>query len=267
MGADPLFLSNLETPFLIGYSRPQARPNERAGMTIENELRLAVENVDLRRLLTQAGIDAAEQKAVERLQHLVLEELHHRVKNTLATVMAIASQSLRTATSLDHGKQAIEDRLLALGRVQDLLLQSRWTSAPLDSILNTAIKPFQSEDGRRLIVKCPAIEVSASAVLPLSMVINELCTNAVKYGSLSNQVGHVEIAAVVDPFLDRFRLTWTERNGPPVQKPTRRGFGSKLIEHSFIKQLDGVARLSFDTDGVVCVIDVPIAALLPPPSS
>jgi two-component sensor histidine kinase len=84
--------------------------------------------LDLRRLLAEAGIHAAEQKVAERLQRLLLEELHHRLKNTLATVMAITSQSLRTAESLEHGKQAIESRLLALGRVHDLLLQTNWTS-------------------------------------------------------------------------------------------------------------------------------------------
>ena len=95
-------------------------------MASEDDLRLEIENVDLRRLLAEAGIHAAEQKVAERLQRLLLEELHHRVKNTLATVMAITSQSLRTAESLEHGKQAIESRLLALGRVHDLLLQTNW---------------------------------------------------------------------------------------------------------------------------------------------
>ena len=91
-------------------------------MATEDELRLEVENVDLRRLLAQAGIDAADQRVAERLQRLVLEELHHRVQNTLAIVMAITSQSLRTAKSLNDAKEAIEHRLLALGRVHDLLL-------------------------------------------------------------------------------------------------------------------------------------------------
>jgi two-component sensor histidine kinase len=236
-------------------------------MALEDELRLAVENVDLRRLLAQAGIDAAEQKAVERLQHLVLEELHHRVKNTLTTVMAIASQSLRTATSLQNGKQAREDRLSALGRVHDLLLQSRWTSAPLKAILKTAIEPFQTSDGSRFAVQSSEIEVSAGAVLPLSMVLNELCTNAVKYGALSKPGGHIEISTTIDASLNQFRLTWTERGGPLVQPPTRRSFGSKLIEQSFIRQLDGVARLSFNPEGVVCVLDIPLVSLVPPQSN
>jgi two-component sensor histidine kinase len=233
-------------------------------VALEDELRLAVENVDLRRLLAQAGIDAAEQKAVEKLQHLVLEELHHRVKNTLATVMAIASQSLRSADSLEHGKQAIQDRLLALGRVHDLLLQSKWTSAPLASILKTSIEPFDTEHGRRFIVQSSDIEVSAGAVLPLTMVLNELCTNAVKYGALSTANGKVEIAAIVNTPLNQFQMTWTERGGPPVKEPTRRSFGTRLIEHSFARQLNGEARLSFEPSGVVCILDIPLASLKPP---
>jgi two-component sensor histidine kinase len=110
-----------------------------------DEIRLIGENVDLRRLLAQAGIDAAEQKTAERLQRLLLEELHHRVKNMLATTMAIASESLRSAESLEHGRLAIEERLLALGRVHDLLLRTNWTSTSLAAILKTAVDPFDTK--------------------------------------------------------------------------------------------------------------------------
>lgn len=235
-------------------------------MTTEDELRLEIENVDLRRLLAQAGINAAEQKVVERLQHVLVEELHHRVKNTLATVMAITSQSLRTADSLEHGRQAIENRLLALGRVHDLLLQTNWTSAKLAAILETAIAPFDTGGGRFL-VQSSDIEVSSGAVLPLAMVLNELCTNAVKYGALSNASGRVDITATVDESRTQFRLGWTESGGPTVQVPTHRSFGTRLIEHSFVSQLQGEARLAFEPSGVICVLDIPLAALKPPHSN
>jgi two-component sensor histidine kinase len=235
-------------------------------LEIESNLRLEVENVDLRRLLAQAGIDAAELKVVERLQRIVLEELHHRVKNTLANVLAITSQSLRTAESLEHGRQAIEFRLLALGRVHDLLLQANWTSAPLATILKTAIDPFDVRGKGRFFIQSSNIEVSAAAVLPLAMVLNELCTNAVKYGALSNETGRVDITATVDASGDQFRLRWAEKDGPAVSPPTRRSFGSRLIEHSFVKQLQGEARLTFSPSGVVCDLDIPVAALKPSPA-
>ena len=118
---------------------------------------LEAENIELRALLTQAGIDAArllakagidfaENEAAKRLQHLLLEELHHRVKNTLATVIAITSQSLRTAKSQEEGRLAVESRLVALGRAHDLLLQARWTSAKLADVIRAAIEPFENKD-------------------------------------------------------------------------------------------------------------------------
>jgi two-component sensor histidine kinase len=228
----------------------------------ENEIRLEVENLDLRRLLAQAGIDAAEQKVFEELQRVLVEELHHRIKNTLATVMAIATQSLRSAVDLQHGRQAIENRLQALGRAHDLLLQTHWTSARLATILKSAIDPFDAEGGR-FVVQSSNIEVTSAAVLPLAMVLNELCTNAVKYGALSDAGGRVEITAAIEKSGEQFRLTWTERGGPTVHPPTRRSFGTQLIEHSFVSQLKGEAQLSFEPTGLVCVLDIPMASLKP----
>ena len=111
------------------------------------------------------------------------------------------------------------------------------------------------------------IDVSPGAVLPLAMVLNELCTNAVKYGALSNATGRVEITATVDDSQKLFRLKWAESGGPAVATPARRSFGSRLIEHSFVRQLDGEAELRFEPSGVVCVLDIPLAALKPPQSS
>jgi two-component sensor histidine kinase len=230
-------------------------------MPSEKELRLDVENADLRRLLAQAGIDAAEHKVLEGLQRLLLEELHHRIKNVLATVMAITSQTLKNTDSVEDGRVAIEYRLLALGRVHDLLLRTKWTSATLASIVQTAIEPF--DKGTRFSAQSPDIEVSPAAVLPLAMILNELCTNAVKYGALSNADGRVAISALIDASKQRFGLTWTETGGPAVRMPTRRSFGTRLIEQGFVGELRGQAHLSFEPSGVVCRLDIPLASLAP----
>jgi two-component sensor histidine kinase len=230
-------------------------------MPSAKELRLDVENADLRRLLAQAGIDAAEHKVLESLQRLLLEELHHRIKNVLATVMAITSQTLRNTDGVEDARVAIEYRLLALGRVHDLLLRSKWTSATLASIVQTAIEPF--DKGARFSVQSPDIEVSPAAVLPLAMILNELCTNAVKYGALSNSDGRVAIVAVIDATNQRFGLTWTETGGPAVQTPTRHSFGTRLIEQGFVGELKGHAHLAFEPSGVVCKLDIPLASLVP----
>ena len=221
---------------------------------------LETENTRLRRLLAQAGLDAIEHEVAEKLQRLLLEELHHRVKNTLASVMAITTQTLRNAETLDQGRQAIESRLMALGRAHDLLLQANWASASLGEVIGSAIKPFDTEGAGRFVVRGAPIEVGSGAVLPLSMVLNELCTNAAKYGALSDAKGHVEITSAIDETGQRFKVTWAETNGPVVRAPTRRSFGTRLIE-SIAGQLQGKVAMQFRPGGVVCELDIPLASL------
>jgi two-component sensor histidine kinase len=221
---------------------------------------LSQAEIDAARLLAQAGIGATENEAAKRLQRLLLEELHHRVKNTLATVMAIASQSLRTAENLEQGRLAVENRLVALGRAHDLLLQVNWASAKLTEIIRAAIEPFDSPDARRFEVHDTDTEVGPEAVLPLTMSLNELCTNAVKYGALSNTTGRIEISSTLDEKTLRFKLIWTERGGPAVQPPIRRGFGIRLIAR-LADQLHGHAELKYEPAGLVYELDIPLAAL------
>ncbi len=230
----------------------------------DEEIRLETENTDLRRLLAQAGIDAAEHKAADRLQRILLEELHHRVKNTLATVQAIVSQSLRSAEDVEQGRNAIESRLEALGRVHDLLLRTNWGRARLAELLRMATEPFEAAGTGQFLIQSSNIDVASGAALPLAMTLNELCTNAVKYGALSSPEGCVKITTKVDKRAKQFRLTWAETGGPLVQEPTHRSFGMRLIEKSFVSQIQGAAQVKFEPTGLVCNIDVPLAALQPP---
>jgi two-component sensor histidine kinase len=239
---------------------------QEVSLTTEEELRLQAENLDLRHLLEQAGVNAAERRTVEQLQTLLLGELHHRIKNILATVLAITSQSLRSAETIEEGGKAIEQRLAALGRAHDLLLQANWKSAHLREILSNAIEPFDTEIPSRFVIQCANIEAAPSAAVPLAMAINELCTNAVKYGALSTPCGQIEITAEADDFRNHFCLRWKEQGGPAVRPPTRRGFGTRLIQQSFVHQLHGAVRLVFESRGVTCEIDVPLASISPLPS-
>jgi two-component sensor histidine kinase len=216
--------------------------------------------IDAARLLAKAGIDATENEAAGHLQRLLLEELHHRVKNTLATVMAITSQSLRTAETLEEGQLAVQNRLMALGRAHDLLLQANWTSAKLSDVIQAAIEPFDGREVRRFSVQDTALEIGASAVLPLTMSLNELCTNAVKYGALCANAGRIAISSSVDDVAQRIRLIWTESGGPLVHEPTRYSFGTRLINR-LAAQLHGEVRMKYRPTGLVCEIDVPLAAL------
>jgi two-component sensor histidine kinase/CheY-like chemotaxis protein len=235
-------------------------------LTAENDsLRLLLEQagIDAKVLLAQAGIDAKEREAADKLQKLILEELHHRIKNTLATVSAIASQSLRTATSLEHGQHAIEGRLVALGRAHDLLLQARWANANLATTIRGATAPYDSEGAGRFSIEGPELRITSGAVIALAMTLNELCTNTTKFGALSVPAGRIEIGWNIDADRQRLQLTWTEKDGPPVHAPSRRSFGTKLIG-SLGQQLKGEVQLSYDASGFVYVLNVPMASLVAP---
>jgi two-component sensor histidine kinase/CheY-like chemotaxis protein len=235
-------------------------------LTAENDsLRLLLEQagIDAEVLLAQVGIDAKEREAADKLQKLILEELHHRIKNTLATVSAIASQSLRTATSIEHGQHAIEGRLIALGRAHDLLLQARWANADLANTIRGATAPYDSEGQGRFSISGPDIKVTSGAVIALAMTLNELCTNTTKFGALSVPGGSIDIAWKVDETKQRLQMTWSEKGGPAVSAPSRQSFGSRLIG-SLGQQLKGQVKLTYEPTGFVYVLDVPMTSLVAP---
>jgi two-component sensor histidine kinase/CheY-like chemotaxis protein len=233
-------------------------------LTAENDsLRLLLEQagIDAKVLLAQAGIDAKEREAADKLQKLILEELHHRIKNTLATVSAIASQSLRAATSIEHGQHAIEGRLVALGRAHDLLLQARWANATLEHTIRGATEPYVSIGSGRISIEGPDLRITSGAVIALAMTLNELCTNTTKFGALSVPAGRIEIVWKIDEATQRLHLTWSEKNGPAVHAPSRQSFGTRLIG-SLGQQLKGQVDLAYDATGFVYVLDVPMASLV-----
>jgi len=226
-------------------------------------LLLAQAEINTRSLLAKAGIDAKEREASDKLQKLILEELHHRIKNTLATVGAIVSQSLRKLQGAEHAQHAIEGRLLALGRAHDLLLQARWTSADLGTVVRGAIEAFDNADEPRFSTSGPDIRITSGAVIAVAMTFNELCTNTTKFGALSVPEGRVDIAWGLNPQTQRLHLAWTEKNGPAVHPPEKCSFGTRLIE-TLGKQLKGDVRLTYEPTGFVYAFDVPIASLTSP---
>jgi two-component sensor histidine kinase len=231
-------------------------------LSAENDsLRLLLEQagIDAEVLLAQAGIDAKEREAADKLQKLILGELHHRIKNTLATVSAIASQSFRTATSIAHGQQAMEGRLVALGRAHDLLMQVSWANASLTHTLNAATEPYDSKGNRRFYFNGPDIRITSSAVIALAMTFNELCTNTTKFGALSSPAGRVEITWTTDD--ERLRLTWAEKGGPAVEPPSRRSFGTRMMG-SLGQQLNGQVELDFKPTGFVYALNVPLGSVI-----
>jgi two-component sensor histidine kinase len=240
------------------------RSAQEVALSAENDsLRLLLEqaDIDAKALLAQSGIDAEERDAADKLQKLIVGELHHRIKNNLATVSAIASQSFRTTTSIEHGQMAMEGRLLALSRAHDLLMQVSWSNASLTRTVSGATEPFDSQGNRRFHFNGPDIKVTSSAVIALAMTLNELCTNTTKFGALSTPAGSVEVTWTIDQDKQRLCLIWTERGGPPVQPPTRRSFGTRMME-SLGQQLSGQVKLSYDPSGFVYSLDVPLGSII-----
>jgi two-component sensor histidine kinase/DNA-binding response OmpR family regulator len=260
-----LLIAKASHPELNGSAHRSGSANStKEVLTAENDsLRLLLEQagIDAKVLLAQAGIDAKEREAADKLQKLILEELHHRIKNTLATVSAIASQSLRTATSIEHGQHAIEGRLVALGRAHDLLLQARWANASLEQTIRGATEPYVSIGSGRISIQGPEIAITSGAVIALAMTLNELCTNTTKFGALSVPAGRIDIVWNIDEEKQRLNLTWSEKNGPAVHAPSRQSFGTRLIG-SLGQQLKGEVKLAYDATGFVYVLNVPMASLV-----
>jgi two-component sensor histidine kinase len=192
---------------------------------------------------------------------MLIDELNHRVKNTLTTVQSIVSQGLRNTSDPVEIREAIESRLFALSRSHDLLTREKWQSAGLFDIVRGALEPFGIADGRseRFNVTGKNFRFPPKAVLALGIAFHELATNAVKYGALSGEVGRVDIAWTIERGTDgnRLSLSWTETGGPAVAPPTRSGFGSRVIERGLEFELGGSTRLDYRAEGVMCTIDVP----------
>jgi PAS domain S-box-containing protein len=194
--------------------------------------------------------DITEQKRWEEHQMLLINELNHRVKNTLATVQSIASQTLRNTETAAQAKSAIEGRLLALSRAHDVLTRENWEGADLYEIAEQAVAPYSSPGENRLHLSGPKVRLLPRMALALAMALQELVTNAVKYGALSNATGQITITWKVEQGEpSSLELRWAESGGPAVRTPTRRGFGSRLIERSLAQDLGGHVQIAFAGQG------------------
>ena len=190
----------------------------------------------------------------EMLHNLLIEELNHRVKNTLALMQAIAVQTFRSASREERTK--FEGRLGALAEAHNLLSQERWAGSELRDVIARALQPFLLSNPDRIRMAGPAVPLSPRLAVVLSMIVHEIATNAAKYGALSNETGRVTLdwELIADTPKPRLRLVWTESGGPAVVAPVQRGFGSRLIERSARDQLGGEATVDFLPRGVVCTV-------------
>ena len=191
------------------------------------------------------------------IRNSLTRELNHRVKNTLANVLSIVSLTRRRAETLDEFAEGIDNRIRALSATHDLLTQSEWGTTPIASVASVELAPYAHEEDHELIIDGPDVELAPNDALSLGLALHELATNAAKYGALSTTGGKVEICwEMVNEGLARIK--WIESNGPKVERPARRGFGTDLIEKIVAHELRHPVDLAFDPDGVRCTLLVPV---------
>ncbi|HEX2257907.1 MAG TPA: PAS domain S-box protein [Afifellaceae bacterium] len=211
-----------------------------------------------------AGIlrDISEAKAGERQRELLIRELDHRVKNSLAIVQSVCQQTLRSAESLTEFGDCFGGRLQAIARTHALLAAYNWSQTELSELIETIVEPYRDSGGVEL-RPGPPLLLKSSAALHIGMALNELMTNSAKYGALSAAAGRIDLGWQVNGS-GELQLTWSERGGPPVSPPERRGFGTALIEKGTELQFGGRARIVFDAAGLTCEIVLPRSALVEP---
>lgn len=207
-------------------------------------------------------VDLTKHKQDQAHAKMMIDELNHRVKNTLATVQAVVRQALRSNADRQTLRQMIKSRLAALSRSHELLTREKWKGAGLHEIIHETLAPFKSVGSHceRFIVSGPPVRFPPKAALDLCIVFNELATNALKYGALSRAGGKVQIAWNVEPSPQgsRLVLTWAEVGGPAIKTPSHRGFGTRVIERGLAHELQGAGHLDFRPEGLVCTMTIPI---------
>ena len=195
----------------------------------------------------------AEQQRYQSQLRLMINELNHRVKNTLATVQSMGARALRGDDDPAAAYSRFEASLMGLAEVHDVLTRESWHGADLREVAERALQPFGGAG--QVGVDGPSVWLQPRAALTMALVLHELATNAVKYGALSCEAGRVVLGWTYDPSTEALRLTWAEAGGPAVSPPTRRGFGSRLIERAVRSDLQGRAEMTYDPSGLVCVMD------------
>lgn len=204
--------------------------------------------------------DITDRKHAEQRQQLLIRELHHRVKNTLATVQAIVGSTARTASSIDEFYQGFVGRIVSLARTHNLLTEDLWQKAALEELIHTELGPYEDESHNRIVIEGPHLELPSEAAVPIGMAIHELTTNAAKHGALSTFGGQVEVRWTIEPSGESpiLHFSWTERGGPRVTTPSRQGFGSRLLQRVLTTQLQAQVNMDFQENGVHFTMVMPI---------
>jgi two-component sensor histidine kinase len=204
------------------------------------------------------NVDVTEREEAERARELLVAELNHRVKNTLSVVQGIAHQTFRSATNPVEARRAFEGRLVALAHAHNLLTRSNWENASLHDLAELTLDA-KGANAKRVVLSGPKILLPPREAVSIAMALHELCTNAIKYGALSNEHGRINLKwARIDGANPQLQIQWHESGGPPVIPPSRRGFGSLLLERTLAHDLAGEVTMAFAPTGLVCSIGAPL---------
>jgi two-component sensor histidine kinase len=204
-------------------------------------------------------MDITDRKLAEAQRDLLVAELSHRVKNTLATVISVAAQSFSRGPSVDESRRSFEARIRALARAHTRLAEGNWSGASLQAILLDELAPYRLDDSSNVRVSGPDLMLDPKFAVALGMAFHELSTNAAKYGALSAKSGLVNVTVSITP--DRqLNVRWTESGGPAVVAPARNGFGRLLLEQALASDLRGKVQVEFTASGLSCDILAPLSA-------
>lgn len=246
---------------LFGHSRIAVfdEQSEQSVVALAGHAAIAMDNA---RLFKASQDEIAARKKIEEHQKLLLDELNHRVKNTLATVQSIAAQTIRSSPEPRAFRQAFEARLIALSQAHNLLSLSNWRGVELTDLVRRELTPHGIDDPHRISVSGPPVTLPPATAVAIGMALHELATNAARHGALSSTTGKVEVSWSVRCAADarNLQLMWKESGGPVVHEPKRRGFGSRLIEQGLKHDLHGEAKLTFESSGLKCVIEAVLPA-------
>ena len=197
-----------------------------------------------------------ERRRAEQQRDLMVAELSHRVKNTLATVITIARRSFGKDVAVEEARRSFDGRIRALAQTHGRLAEANWSGVSIGELLSDELAPYRREDGRNVTLSGPAVNLDARQSIVLGMAFHELATNAAKYGSLSAKCGTVSVSWTVEEA--RLRIVWSEQGGPAVAPPQRSGFGRLLLERALAADLRGEVQLDFAADGVRCTLSLPL---------
>lgn len=210
-------------------------------------------------MVLSAIVDITERKRAESQRDLLVAELSHRVKNTLATVVSIAHQSFSKSPSVEEARRSFDGRIRALAQTHSRLAEANWSGVSFETLLLDELAPYRREDDGNVRVSGPGITFNPKSAVVLGMAFHELATNAAKHGSLSTKSGSVSVTWEIAPSNSEIEIRWIESGGPIVVPPRRSGFGRLLLERALASDLKGAVQLDFAEPGLQCVIALPLA--------